>query len=361
MVDTLVFLKNDYSEKEIHDITDKINAYIRFFGGDYARLLKTTDNTIFYEEIEDFKVPREILMEHLSPEELSLYDEFVRYDEHLDANMSMEEYKKFEEYAESEKYDDVIGEVYAIKRMYCKKNGGYKTTRFEPNKYVILARLNAGTWKDLDILLQLMNIEATAMVHWWSEEFDEEDEPFEKVNYEPINIPTARYLFWLDNSISDEEYEASVNKLKENLKSYHYGLYIWDDDFRAFQAKKGFYAKRVIPKEYEKYDEFKFSCLIREIEKAKETENTNEEDFANSVDVVMQELRQYRQEHKMYERFRVAKGQKVIPLLLIMNDFDEIIGLFDKCGLRIHTVTMQDEETACFENLVGVNNSNENF
>ena len=358
MVDTLVFLKNDYSEKEIHDITDKINAYIRFFGGDYARLLKTTDNTIFYEEIEDFKVPREILMEHLSPEELSLYDEFVRYDEHLDADISMEEY---EEFAESEKYDDVIGEVYAIKRMYCKKNGGYKTTRFEPNKYVILARLNAGTWKDLDILLQLMNIEATAMVHWWSEEFDEEDEPFKKVNYEPVNIPTARYLFWLDNGISDEEYEASINKFKEELKAYHYGLYIWDDDFRDFQAKKGFYSKRVIPKEYEKYDEFKFSCLIREIEKAKETGNTSEEDFANSIDVVMQELRQYRQEHKMYERFRVTKGQKVIPLLLIMNDLDEIIGLFDKCGLRIHTVTMQDEEITCFENLVRVNNFNENF
>ena len=351
MVDTLVFLKNDYSEKEIHDITDKINAYIRFFGGDYARLLKTTDNTIFYEEIEDFKVPREILMEHLSPEELSLYDEFVRYDEHLDADISMEEY---EEFAESEKYDVVVGEVYAIKRLYCKKNGGYKTTRFEPNKYVILARLNAGTWKDLDILLQLMNIEATAMVHWWSDEFDEEDEPFEKVNYEPVNIPTARYLFWLDNGISDEEYEASINKFKEELKAYHYGLYIWADDFRDFQAKKGFYAKRVIPKEYEKYDEFKFSCLIRQIEKAKKTEKCSEEDFANSFDVVMQELRQYRQEHKMHEKFRVTKGQKVIPLLLMMDDFVEIVDLFEKCGLPLYNATIEDSETACFGQITRV-------
>lgn len=351
MVDTLVFLKNDYSEKEIHDITDKLNAYIRFFGGDYARLLKTTDNTIFYEEIEDFKVPREILMEHLSPEELSLYDEFVRYDEHLDADISMEEY---EEIAESEKYEDVVGEVYAIKRMYCKKNGGYKTTRFEPNKYVILARLNAGTWKDLDILLQLMNIEATAMVHWWSEEFDEEDEPFEDTHYEPKNIPTMSYMFWLDKNITDEEYELAVSKLKEELKTYRYGLYIWGDYFSEYQAKKGFCAKRLIPEEYEKYKDFHYSCTIREIEKAKEAGEINDEYFANSVDIIMQELRKYREEHKMYENFRVAKGQKVIPLLLLMDDFDEVVGLFEKYGLHIHVATMKDRETLCIENLESI-------
>lgn len=189
MVNTLVFLKNDYSEKEIYDIIDKINAYVCFFGGDNAQLLKTTDNTVLYEEIEDFKVPREILMEHLSPEELSLYDEFVRYDEHLDADVSMEEYQEFEE---SEKYDDIIDKVYSIKQKYCKKNGGYKMTQFEPNKYVILARLKPGTQKDLDTLLRSMNIETTAMVAWLNGEFNINDDPFEKVNHRTINPPTAR-------------------------------------------------------------------------------------------------------------------------------------------------------------------------
>ena len=93
---------------------------------------------------------------------------------------------------------------------------------------------------------------------------------------------------------------------------------------------------------------------LAEVEKAKEAGEINDEYFANSVDIIMQELRKYREEHKMYENFRVAKGQKVIPLLLLMDDFDEVVGLFEKYGLHIHIATMKDSETLCIENLESI-------
>lgn len=46
MVDTLAFLKNDYTEEEIHKIIDEVNSYVSFFGGYGATLLKTTNAAI---------------------------------------------------------------------------------------------------------------------------------------------------------------------------------------------------------------------------------------------------------------------------------------------------------------------------
>ena len=78
MVDTLAFLSKDYSEEEIHEIVDKVDTYVRFFGGDYAYLLKTNENTVYYGYIEDFEVPKEVVLEKISPEYRDLYEKYYQ-------------------------------------------------------------------------------------------------------------------------------------------------------------------------------------------------------------------------------------------------------------------------------------------
>lgn len=288
MVDTLALLKNDYTEAEAFKLLDEINTYIYLLGGDGAHLLKSTENMIYYVEKEDFIIPIEVIKKKISPEFHDIYDEVIR-------PFEAKEYTKIPDVADEEKISALLEEYCLLSRQYREENGGYETTKFEPNKYVIIARLTSGAWQDFEGLLNKMGVNFIETFHWYEDEF--RDDAFVKIDYEPKNIPIVNYFFWLKDSMSKEQFKDCSEKLINELECIRYGLYVCRNTVSSYCAKNDFYTT------------------------------------------------------KGSDAFSVSKGQQVIILPIIEEDMAAVQTAFEKVGFRIETVVELVAETACFDYL----------
>ena len=331
MVDTLAFLKNDYTEEEIHKLIDEINAYVTFFGGYGATLLKTTNAAIYREKKEDFEVPEEIVLGKLSEDMLAIQQ---KLDEKKDT--SPDEFLKL---LSSSECNELMKARDVIIDSYLTEHGGYSITEYEPNKYVINARLNVGAHRDLASLLENMGIEYTDIVQWWGDEFDQ-NTAFVFINYEPKEIEMNTYNFWLADTYTDEEIEDMQSKLTKVIKQIRYGIY--SVHHSALRFTSDVVVKVPVLDEYKKFRAFESNLFSELWEKAMSSGEADEKKWHEVNGTVEKEAAAYCDTHHIFDERAIKQGQIVLPIHILDADIDEVKSIIEIAGYSLAFYSLDD-------------------
>lgn len=331
MVDTLAFLKNDYTEEEIHKIIDEVNSYVSFFGGYGATLLKTTNAAIYREKKEGFEVPEDFIVGKLSADMLAIQR---KYDEKKDA--SSDERMDF---LCSSECNELLQARGVIADSYLAEHDGFNVKEYEPNKYVINARLNMGAYRNLARLLENMGVEYTDIVQWWSNEFDQ-NTAFEFIKYEPKEIETSRYNFWLvDTSYTDEDVENLQNTVSKSLEHIRYGLYDIDGAQRVTSAAV---IKVPISDEYKKFKEFEHRLNSELWKEAMASGEPNKEMYLEIEQALGKESAAYCETHHIYDEREIKQGQIILSLLIVDEDIEAVKDAIEGAGYALAFYSLDD-------------------
>ena len=330
MVDTLAFLKNDYTEEEIHKIIDEVNSYVSFFGGYGATLLKTTNAAIYREKKEGFEVPEDFIIGKLSADMLAIQKKF---DEKRKSSSD-----DFIEFMSSSECNELMKARGEIADNYLTEHDGYNLTEYEPNKYVINARLNMTAGSLYERLLENMGIETTDIVHWWSDEFDQ-NTAFEFIKYEPKEIETNRYNFWLADTYTDEEVEDLQNTLSKSLEHIRYGIYDIDSANRSTSAAV---IKVPVLDEYKKLEEFKRRLNSELWKKAMASGEPNKEMYLEIEQVLDKETAAYCKAHRIFDEREIKQGQIVLSILIVDEDIDAVKNVIASAGCALAFYSLDD-------------------
>lgn len=142
MVDTLAFLKNDYTEDEAKKLLVKISPLCEELDTDYTLLLRTT---------QDIKV-QELIEEVCMKAGKHHYDFLCEYGDVIG----------------NEKYEQYLHEI-----------GAYRFLDIPKGKYVILTRISIGAGRFFENLLISQSIPFISIAQWYGNEFAKED--FEEI------------------------------------------------------------------------------------------------------------------------------------------------------------------------------------
>ncbi len=326
MVDTLAFLKNDYTEEEIQKIVHEIETYVEFFGGYSATILKTTDNTVYRTVKEGFEIPQDAIVGKLPA------DMFEFFQKLNNSDMSYEEFNKLQrstEYREFSKTWKVLANDYIL------KHNGYNIKKFTPNKYVINARLNVGAYKRLARLLDDMGIEYTDIVQWWGDEFDE-NTAFQWIDSGfDINSKYAEseiYNFWFVEDYTNDEIMEMYATLEKAFRNVRYGLY--EENYNLYRATSDTVIEIPILSEYKKFISYE-EKLFAEIRNDPNHLNFGDEKWLEKERIKDEKIATYRNTHHIYNKRKIEQGQIVLRLVVLCEDFDAVKNTIQNAGYTI--------------------------
>lgn len=339
MVDTLAFLKKDYTEEEIHNLIDEINTYVTFFGGYGAAIMKTTDAAIYREKKDDFEIPEDIIISKLSADMLVI--------QQILDEKEKESREAFYKFMSSEECKELMKARNEIADNYLLEHGGYNIRKYEPNKYVINARLNMGAYKDLASLLENMGIEYADIVHWWNDEFDQET-AFEYPQYEPKQLEMHTYNYWMLESYSDDEMEDVLSALTDALKQTRYGLYHLSNC--ALRATSNTIVKVPVLDEYKKFKMYERKVRSELMDDVISSGKFDDKKFRKVETAVKKEADKYCKTHHIFDERTINQGQIVLQFSIIDEDAESVRETIENAGYSLAFYSIYDYESMADEN-----------
>ena len=175
MVDVVVFLKKDYTEKEIYKIADEVNARIRKYTVDIydVMILKTTDKAVYHENKDSMmEVPAEYVEANLSVEGMKLSKE-------EDKVYRSRDNEAIRSFIKSDRGQKLHAEYIDITIKYYAENGNSVDHKIEPNKYVLTTRMNSGAFGEFKDILTKCKVAVSDIIFWEHAEFS--PNAFEKI------------------------------------------------------------------------------------------------------------------------------------------------------------------------------------
>ncbi len=346
MVDTLAFLKNDYSAEEIHKIIDEVNSCVCLFGGYGATLLKTTNATVYRAKKEGVEVPNEEFVGKLSAKMLVIQQKLNS------KSSSYDEYMKFLASSEGKELTEARN---AIADKYLREHDGYDIIEYAPNKYVINARLNSGAYKSLANLLENMGIEYSDIVQWWSNEFDE-NTAFEFIDYEPQMFEQCRFNFGFSETYSDAEIENIEKNINKALGKIRYGLYSVDThDF--LRASSDTVVKVPILDEYRKLLEFR-NGVLKDVEKKAKDSGHQIDNWSEIENLLNNETDTYCKTHHVFDEAKVMQGKTVLQIHIIIEDLEKVKSIIESFGYSLAFCGLNGYKSLSTDSFESVNISN---
>lgn len=167
MIDVVVFLKKDYTEEEIYKIAEKVNTCVRRHTFDIhdVEILKTTDKAVYHENKDVMmEVPKEYIEAHLSVEGLAL----SREESEVFHTMDNDEIRRF---ISSDRGQKLHAEYTDITIKYYAENGNSVDHKIEPNKYVLITKLNFGALDIFEDILKKCKVDVADIIVWENAEF----------------------------------------------------------------------------------------------------------------------------------------------------------------------------------------------